>query len=558
MLKRLGSLAVTAAVAASCVSCARQPEFANEKQISIIPLPVSVKRAAGNFEVNEDTVIYTSETPDSMHCATYFQQALAKASGMNLEVKTGKPESLENIIVIVAGNKKIDGEEAYKIKVTPKAAVVTAKEGKGLFWGVQSLIQLLPTATSRTADLNDGVDWEIPACVISDKPRFDYRGMHLDVGRHIFPVESIKKYIDYLAMHKINTFHWHLTEDQGWRIEIKKYPKLTEVGAWRGPADNRYGGFYTQEEIKDIVKYATDRYITVIPEIELPGHSVAAVAAYPELSCRGEQVPVRTAWGVSRDVYCAGNEQVFTFLEDVLTEVLELFPSTYIHIGGDECPKKRWKECPKCQERIKNEGLKNEHELQSYFVQRVEKFLNSKGRKLIGWDEILEGGLSSTATVMSWRGTKGGIKAVKAGNDAIMTPNHTFYFDHYQVKGLSRNNPGSEPKAIGGFSDLPKVYNYEVIPEELTEEEAKRVKGGQANCWTEYMPTFSQVEYMVLPRMSALAETLWTPVERKDYDFSFTRRMRAQYERYGYMGANYRAPTTPVVEEVKAEEAKAE
>ncbi len=536
MLKRLGSLAVVAAVAAVCVSCAgKSPEFANEKQISIIPLPVSVKRAMGKFEINKKTVIHTADDQDSMHCAKYFQAAFANASGMELAVKSGAPETMKNIIVIVANNKLAMEKEAYKIKVTPKAAVLTAKEGQGLFWGVQSLLQLLPTAADRAANLNQGVDWEIPACVIQDKPRFSYRGMHLDVGRHLFPVASIKKYIDYLAAHKINTFHWHLTEDQGWRIEIKKYPKLTSVGAWRGPADNCYGGFYTQEEVKDIVKYATDRYITVIPEIEMPGHSVAAVSAYPELSCRGEKVPVRTAWGVSQDVYCAGNEEVFTFIQDVLTEVMELFPSEYIHIGGDECPKKRWKQCPKCQGRISDEGLKNEYELQSWFIRRIEKFLNSKGRNLIGWDEIMEGGLSPNATVMFWLHMNNVKRAAAEGHNIIMTPNHPFYFDHYQ------GDRSVEPKAIGGFAPLQKVYEYEIVPKGLTEKEAKHIIGGQANCWTEYMPKFSKVEYMVLPRMAALAENLWTPVARRNYAH-FTKRMRSQYQRYAFMGANFRIP----------------
>lgn len=537
MLKKLGSLALGATIAATLVSCSTKPEFTNETQISIIPLPASVQRATGTFELNEDTVIYTKDDKDSIHCANFFSEKFAKASGMTIPVVTARPKVKKNIIVVAITDKVELGDEAYKIKVTPDAAVVIANKGRGLFWGIQSLLQLLPTEAVVSDADGVSADWTLPACQITDKPRYSYRGMHLDVGRHIFSVEDVKKYIDYLAAHKLNTFHWHLTEDQGWRIEIKKYPKLTEVGAWRKTDEGQlYGGFYTQEEVKDIVKYATDRYITVIPEIEMPGHSVAAVSAYPQLSCRGEKVPVRTAWGVSRDVYCAGNEEVFTFLEDVLTEVMALFPSEYIHIGGDECPKDRWKECPKCQKRISDENLKNEYELQSWFVRRAEKFLNSKGRKLIGWDEIMEGGLSPNATVMFWLHMGNVKKAAAAGHDVIMTPNSTFYFDHYQ------GDKNTEPKAIGGFTTMKDVYDYSLIPANLTEEEAKHIIGGQANCWTEYMPNFAQVEYMVLPRMSALSETLWTSKERKNYE-SFKLRMRAQYQRYSYLGANYRVET---------------
>lgn len=537
MLKKLGSLAIGAAIAATFVSCSTTPEFTNETQISIIPLPASVQRAPGAFSLNGDTVIYTKDDADSMHCANYLSKQLYQASGIKIPVLTGRPSAKANFIVVTTSDKINLGEEAYKLKVTPSAAVLVANKGRGLFWGVQSILQMLPTEATAVNKNGDLSDWTLPACEITDKPRFSYRGMHLDVGRHIFSVNDIKKYIDYLASHKINTFHWHLTEDQGWRIEIKKYPKLTEVGAWRKNEEGAlYGGFYTQDEVKAIVKYATERYITVIPEIEMPGHSVAAVAAYPKLSCRGESVPVRTAWGVSKDVYCAGNEKVFTFLEDVLTEVMALFPSEYIHIGGDECPKARWSECPKCQKRISDNNLNNEQELQSWFIRRIEKFLNNNGRKLIGWDEIMEGGLSPNATVMFWLHMKNVKKAVSKGHDVIMTPNSTFYFDHYQ------GDKASEPKAIGGFTTMKDVYDYDVVPAGLTAEEAKHIIGGQANCWTEYMPTFKQVEYMVLPRLSALSETLWTGKERKNYT-SFTKRMRAQMQRYAYMGANYRVET---------------
>ncbi|NOX19362.1 MAG: family 20 glycosylhydrolase, partial [Chlorobi bacterium] len=370
-------------------------------------------------------------------------------------------------------------------------------------------------------------------------------GMHLDVGRHMFPVSFIKKYIDYLAMHKLNAFHWHLTEDQGWRIEIKKYPRLTEIGAWRkgtqigktAEIDSvRYGGFYTQDEAREIVDYAAKRFITVVPEIEMPGHSLAALASYPFLACASDSFEVGTKWGVYENIYCAGNDSVFTFLEDVLTEVMDLFPSKYIHIGGDEAPKTKWKECPKCQARIKNENLKDESELQSYFIARIEKFLNEHGRQIIGWDEILEGGLAPNADVMSWRGITGGIEAAKLKHNVVMTPGSHCYFDHYQ------SAPEGEPLAIGGFLPLEKVYSYEPIPEELNKDERKYIIGVQGNVWTEYIATPEQVEYMALPRMCALAEVAWSPVEKRDTK-NFLERMNKHYERLDAMNVNYRCPS---------------
>jgi hexosaminidase len=359
------------------------------------------------------------------------------------------------------------------------------------------------------------------------------------------PKEFVKKYIDYLAMYKFNTFHWHLTDDQGWRIEIKKYPKLTEIGAWRKETlighfrdrphkfdGKQHGGFYTQEEIEEIVNYAKSRYITVVPEIEMPGHAGAALASYPELSCTGGPFEVMTKWGINEEVYCAGNEKTFEFLKGVLSEVIELFPSEYIHIGGDECPKVRWEECFKCQARIKGENLKNEDELQSYFIKRIEKFLNSKGRKLIGWDEILEGGLAPDATVMSWRGMVGGIEASKAGHDVVMAPYSHVYFDYYQ------GNPELEPLAIGGYLPLKKVYSFEPTPEELTPEEAKHILGAQANVWTEYIKTPEHFEYMVFPRIAAISEVVWTPEELKSWD-DFILRVEKQFKRYELLGINY-------------------
>lgn len=362
----------------------------------------------------------------------------------------------------------------------------------------------------------------------------------LDVGRYFYPVEFIKKYIDYMAMHKLNTFHWHLTEDHGWRIEIKKHPRLTQVGAWREGTqigsreqiDERpHGGYYTQEQIREVVAYASERYVNVVPEIEMPGHTLAALVAYPELSCTGGPFRMPLQWGIQEDIYCAGNEQTFIFLEDVLAEVAELFPSPIIHIGGDEAPKARWKACPKCQARIKSEGLKDEHELQSYFIKRIEQFLLTKGKRLIGWDEILEGGLAPNASVMSWRGIEGGIAAAKQHHDVVMSPTSYLYFDYYQ------GDPALEPKAIGGLLPLEKVYSYEPTPAELSQEEAKYIIGTQGNVWAEFIHTPEKVEYMTFPRAAALAEVAWTPARLKDWD-GFKKRMERQYERYDAMGMN--------------------
>lgn len=426
-------------------------------------------------------------------------------------------------------------KEQYEIVVSDSEIVISALTNQGLFYGIQTLLQMVPFEKKN--------EIAIPWINISDAPKYAWRGMHLDVCRHYFPISFIKKYIDYLAHYKMNTFHWHLTEDQGWRIEIKKYPKLTEVGAWRNGSmvgryddqkidDIKYGGFYTQEEIKEVVAYASQRHITIVPEIEMPGHSLAALAAYPELSCTGGPFEVGKKWGVFDDVYCP-KEETFTFLENVLSEVLALFPSEYIHIGGDECPKTRWKSCAHCQKIIKEKGLNDEHELQSYFIQRIEKFVNSKGRKIIGWDEILEGGLAPNAAVMSWRGTEGGIAAAKQKHYVVMTPGSHCYFDHYQGK------PENEPLAIGGFTSLEKVYNFNPMPKELILEEQKYILGAQANVWTEYILTPEQVEYMIMPRMSALAEVLWGTANPENF-IDFKTRLQAQEIWFRNNNINYR------------------
>jgi len=396
---------------------------------------------------------------------------------------------INQVSLILIQNKNL-GDEGYELVSTADGIKITAEKNAGLFYGCQSLKQLLPPEIfSKT--LTENIKWKIPCVNISDKPRFKWRGLMLDPCRHFFDVDFIKKFIDLMALCKFNVFHWHLTEDQGWRIEIKKYPELTKIAAWRKEKDGSIsGGFYSQKQIREIVEYAAERFITVLPEIEMPGHSIAAISAYPELSCSGGQVDVPTAWGVHENVYCAGNENTFKFLEDVLTEVFDLFPGEYIHIGGDECPKANWKKCPKCQKRIKNENLKNEDELQSYFIKRMEKFVNKNGKRLVGWDEILEGGLAPNATVMSWRGTEGGIAAAKQGHDVVMSPVTHCYFDFSQTD--------DEKIDIGGSvtTTTEKVYEFDPIPDELSDEEAKHILGGQGNLWTEHIATAERAEEM--------------------------------------------------------------
>ncbi|MEO6039510.1 MAG: family 20 glycosylhydrolase, partial [Saprospiraceae bacterium] len=408
-----------------------------------------------------------------------------------------------------------------------------------------TLRQLFPPAFSSPVPLSTTTTWSAPASLIEDAPRFPYRGLHLDVARHFFPVAFVKKYIDLLAMHKLNTFHWHLTDDQGWRIEIKKYPELQSMAACRketlvGHAADlpqvydgqRYCGYYTQEEIKDVIEYARRRFVTIIPEIEMPGHAQAALAAYPELGCTGGPYETATEWGVFGDVFCAGNEQTFAFLDEVLTEVCALFPGPYVHIGGDECPKDSWKACPKCQKRMKDNHLPDEHALQSYFIARAEKMVEKHGKKIIGWDEILEGGLAPNATVMSWRGTEGGIAAARQHHNVVMTPGSYLYLDHYQ------SDPATEPLAIGGYLPLEKVYSYEPVPDSLTTEEAHYILGAQGNVWTEYLPTTAQVEYMAYPRVCALAEVVWTAKAQKNWP-DFVQRIKTHFARLDALGVGY-------------------
>ena len=524
-MKRLLFFSIIISFITSC-SPLENTKTQESKEFSIIPKPNSINYNP-SFKKNKTADFHFKKNMRLVVAADVSDDLIPMAEEL-LQVNFSDKKDLPSIILRHSVN--IKNDEAYELSVYADSIIIAGKSDAGIFYGIQSLAQMLP------------VDWDketsIPICEIKDYPRFPYRGMHLDVCRHFYSVDFVKKYIDLMARYKLNTFHWHLTEDQGWRIEIKKYPKLTEIGAWRMQLDTasgdsiRYGGFYTQEQIKEVVAYAAKRYITIIPEIELPGHARAALAAYPEFSCTGKQLPVANTWGVFEHVYCAGNDATFDFLEDILDEVIELFPSTYIHIGGDECPKEAWKKCSKCQTRMKAEGLKNEHELQSYFIQRIEKYLLTKNRKIIGWDEILEGGLAPEATVMSWRGIQGGIAAAKQHHDVIMTPGTHCYFDHYQA------NPKYEPHAIGGYTTVKKVYSYEPIPDELNDKESKFILGAQANMWTEYIPSEHHLEYMLLPRMLALAEVDWTMPENKNWE-DFNRRLQAQFSKFDREGTNY-------------------
>ncbi|MDN3580821.1 glycoside hydrolase family 20 protein [Mucilaginibacter flavus] len=492
---------------------------AQTKEQGIIPQPYKVQKGAGIFTFSATTGIELEENINP-HNLDFFKHYLKSVSGIN--------PSVNNKLVIPAINISIDStrvlqKEGYQLIIKQKHITIQGHDETGVFYALQSLTQLIHVVNGKAT---------VPVCTIEDHPRFAYRGMHLDVSRHFFTVQTIKKWIDLLALYKINTFHWHLTDDQGWRIEIKKYPLLQSISAYRDETiighkrdsphrfdGKRYGGYYTQDEVKDVVKYAMQRHISIIPEIEMPGHALAALAAYPQLGCTGGPYKTATYWGIFDDVYCAGNDETFTFLQNVLDEVLPLFPSKYIHIGGDECPKTKWKTCPKCQKRIKEEHLKDEHELQSYFIGRMEKYLNSKGRQIIGWDEILEGGLTPGATVMSWTGEEGGIAAAKQHHDAIMTPEKYVYLDYFQ------SLYGAEPIAGGGYTPLSKVYNYEPITKELTGDEAKYIKGVQANAWSEYMASPAQAERQLFPRMLALAEVAWMDKDNKDYK-GFLKRLR--------------------------------
>ena len=472
----------------------------------IIPLPSQVVASPGFFYFSGSTML----NPNQNIALPGYLQTYLKQKQTSLNANGSKNEVIFDI-----SNQGIS--EGYELKITPNKIHITGNDENGLFYGLQSFIQLL-----QHQPLSNG-SVSLPCQTITDQPRFGYRGIMLDAGRYFQPVSYIKELLDIMAAYKFNTFHWHLTEDQGWRVEIEKYPKLMSKAAWRSETvvghlnqkpriydGTRHGGYYTKADIREIVAYAAERKIMVIPEIEMPGHATAAVAAYPELGCTGKILEVPTEWGVKEDVYCP-SEATFKFLEDVLTEIIPLFPSPYIHIGGDECPKKQWKESDLAQSVMRREGLKNEDELQSYFIRRMEGFLKTKGKKLIGWDEILEGGLAPDATVMSWRGIKGGIEAAHQGHDVIMSPNTFCYLDYYQSDA-----PG-EPLAIGGKLTVEKVYSFDPIPDELPAETHKHILGGQGNIWTEYIATLPKLRYMAYSRMLALSEVLWTPMAKKAF-----------------------------------------
>ncbi len=514
---------------------------------ALIPIPEKLTSRSGAFILTAATQV---TTPDELRAqAELLRDHLRPATGLSLAIagSAGGPR----ISLAIDESLARLGDEGYRLAVTPEEVSIRASAAAGIRHASQTLRQLLPPAIFRRAPVS-GVAWTIPAVEIEDRPRFGWRGSHLDVGRHFMPKEFVLKHLDLLALHKLNVFHWHLTEDQGWRVEIKKYPKLTQVGAWRkdsmtaprthDPAKRKFsgkphGGFYTQEDVREVVRYAAERGITVLPEIEMPGHAMAAIAAYPELGNTGKPIDVLTYWGVTDHVLGVG-DNVLRFFEDVFDEVLELFPSKFIHVGGDECPKTEWRRTPAAQARMKAEGLKDEDELQSWFIRHFDVWLAKRGRRLVGWDEILEGGLAPGATVMSWRGEQGGIAAARAGHDVVMAPNKPTYLDHSPTELLE------EPPGIGNHNSLEDIYAYEPVPKELNGDGAKHVLGAQGQLWTEYMPDPKRVEYMAWPRLIALAEVLWSPRETRDLA-TFKLRLETHLERLAILDVNYRGRFRP-------------
>ena len=517
---------------------------ARSNEPAIIPRPQSYTVEDGYFTFNSNTKIRLLPDNAEMRNAVWlFQEQFKQAADFTFGIS--KKQTSNEIVCCI--DAKIEHPEAYRLEIKPNQITITASAPAGIFYALQSVKQLLPPEISGCSDKKRTVQWRVPCATVHDTPAFNYRGMMLDVCRHFMPKEFVMKFIDMLAFHKLNVFHWHLTDDQGWRIEIKKYPKLTEVGAFRrfeivghkNAPDKTWkaephGGFYTQDDIREVVEYAQKRFVTIIPEIEMPGHALAALSAYPELSCSGGPFEVVGNWGVFHDIFCA-REETIGFLQDVVSEVADLFPGKYIHLGGDEAPKTRWKRCKACQDKMKSEGIKDETQLQTYFVSRVEEVLKPKGKKIICWDDAVDAEIPKTTTIMSWRGEEGGIKAAKAGNQVIMAPHKSVYFDYYQ------GDKNTEPLTIGGFLPIEKVYEYNPIPEDLLPEEAKRIQGVQANVWTEYMPNPKHVEYMAFPRMAALSEIAWTFPQNKDYE-DFTARLRSILKHYDCWDINYRQP----------------
>lgn len=518
------------------------PVMAQKADYQVIPAPRHISELSGEFLLKDGVkVMYPKGNAKMRNNADFLAEYVKELTGIQLKTVAGRQSA--GIINLVLDS-KIKNKEGYVLTVTSKSVTISGQTPAGVFYGIQTLRKSLPASAQKKVIL--------PAVKVTDEPRYGYRGMMLDCARHYFPVSFVKRYIDILALHNINTFHWHITDDQGWRFEVKRYPKLAEIGSKRdetvighnsGKYDGiPYGGCYSQEDCKDIVAYAAKRYINVMPEIDMPGHMMGALAAYPELGCTGGPYKVWTQWGISDEVLCVGNPKTVEFIKNVLAELIEVFPSKMIHVGGDECPKVRWKTCPKCQAKAAELGIvaskehSTEEQLQSYFIKEAEKFLNAHGRKMIGWDETLEGGLAPNAAIMSWRGMNGGIEAAKQHHDVVMTPTGFCYFDYYQSKDRSQ-----EPQAIGGYLPISKVYSLEMNATTLTPDEQQYIKGVQANLWTEYIPDGKQVEYMVLPRMDAISEVQWVPAEQKNYSGFLKRapRMLSIYDRLGYNYAKH-------------------
>jgi len=514
------------------------------KNISIIPQPTSIKIKPGYIYLKKIKGIMIIENSERLvNIATIFKKFLYPIS--NLEILPWDKNSDKYLKIIIRNNNiKKNG---YNLTIGAESGVVLeASTEQGLYYGFQTFRQLAPIELEKK-ESSDTI--KIRNCSIEDSPKFQYRGMHLDVSRHFFDIDFIKTYIDMIALHKMNFFHWHLTDDNGWRIEIEQYPDLSKKSAYRVDREGQpwrdwepilpgekptYGGFYSKDEIKEVVQYASEKYVTIIPEIEMPAHTSAVFAAYPELSCKGKRLNVVPgSYWPTIDIFCAGNDSVFSFLKNILTEVIELFPGEYIHIGGDEADKTFWKTCRKCQKRIHEENLKNEKELQSYFIKRIEKFILKKNKKLVGWDEILEGGLAPSATVMSWRGTKGGVEAAKAGHNVIMCPTSHCYFDYYQTEKDETNKT-----AFDGYIPLEKVYSFNPVPKELSNKEAKHILGGQGNLWTEFVKTPERAQHRVLPRMTALSEVLWAGSNTNSYK-NFFRRLQYLEKRFKILNWNH-------------------
>lgn len=516
----------------------------------VVPVPDKIVPNArgGSYELAASTrIYYTSGQADMARNAQFLAQYIKDMTKLSLTPAAVKGKGKDGISLVLAPKAKL-APEAYEISVDRKGVTITGKTAAGVFYGIQTLRKSLPVLQSAGTV-------ELPAARVEATPRFGYRGMMLDCSRHFFPVKFVKEYIDLIALHNMNRLHWHISDDQGWRFSVPGYPKLTEVGSKRAQTvlghnsevedGTPYGGYYTDDEIRDIVKYAAERYITIVPEVDMPGHMMAALASYPELGCTGGPYKTGKYWGVYRDILCAGNEKVYSFIKDVLDHVCDLFPGQYIHIGGDESPRVRWEHCPKCQAMIAKLGLKDkdgqakEALLQGYFANRVQKYLETKGRRVIGWDELLGCDVDTSATIMSWRGAEPGAKGAALGHDVIMSPSTSLYFDHYQSK-----NTGEEPMAIGGFSDVKNVYNTELVAPELDAKAKAHIIGVQANLWTEYIASPNYAEYMVLPRMAALSEVQWLQPSEKNYD-AFVKRtdsLRHIYELYGYTYAHHLWP----------------